>query len=287
MAGVGTGGTITGAGRYLKEVSGGKVKVIGADPEGSVYSGGTGRPYLVEGVGEDFWPTRVRPDDPRRDHRRLRRRLVRHDPPPGPRGGPAGRRLLRHGRGRRAARRRAAARTPSSSCCCPTVAAATCRRSSTTSGWRPTASCARRSTAERARDDGRRPAAQQVRRAAGPGAHAPVGDDPRRDRDPARVQRLADAGRRRRAARSWPARWRAASPSASCSARSSRAAPTSPTRWATTWGPPLPLIGSGRADLDDATKALSDTDALMVIEDGKPLGVITRHDLLGFLSHGK
>jgi cystathionine beta-synthase len=32
------------------------VQVIGADPEGSVYSGGTGRPYLVEGVGEDFWP---------------------------------------------------------------------------------------------------------------------------------------------------------------------------------------------------------------------------------------
>jgi cystathionine beta-synthase len=32
------------------------VRVIGADPEGSVYSGGSGRPYLVEGVGEDFWP---------------------------------------------------------------------------------------------------------------------------------------------------------------------------------------------------------------------------------------
>jgi cystathionine beta-synthase len=56
VAGVGTGGTITGAGRYLKEVSDGRVQVIGADPEGSVYSGGTGRPYLVEGVGEDFWP---------------------------------------------------------------------------------------------------------------------------------------------------------------------------------------------------------------------------------------
>ena len=56
VAGVGTGGTITGAGRYLKEMSGGRVQVIGADPEGSVYSGGTGRPYLVEGVGEDFWP---------------------------------------------------------------------------------------------------------------------------------------------------------------------------------------------------------------------------------------
>ena len=57
VAGVGTGGTITGTGRYLKEVSDGAVKIIGADPEGSVYSGGTGRPYLVEGVGEDFWPT--------------------------------------------------------------------------------------------------------------------------------------------------------------------------------------------------------------------------------------
>ncbi|ORT58461.1 cystathionine beta-synthase [Streptomyces sp. CB03238] len=57
VAGVGTGGTITGTGRYLKEVSGGKVRIVGADPEGSVYSGGSGRPYLVEGVGEDFWPT--------------------------------------------------------------------------------------------------------------------------------------------------------------------------------------------------------------------------------------
>jgi cystathionine beta-synthase len=56
VAGVGTGGTISGAGRYLKDVSEGRVRVIGADPDGSVYSGGTGRPYLVEGVGEDFWP---------------------------------------------------------------------------------------------------------------------------------------------------------------------------------------------------------------------------------------
>ncbi len=57
VAGMGTGGTISGVGKYLKEVSGGAVKVIGADPEGSLYSGGTGRPYLVEGVGEDFWPS--------------------------------------------------------------------------------------------------------------------------------------------------------------------------------------------------------------------------------------
>ncbi len=57
VTGMGTGGTISGTGRYLKEQSGGRVRVVGADPEGSVYSGGTGRPYLVEGVGEDFWPT--------------------------------------------------------------------------------------------------------------------------------------------------------------------------------------------------------------------------------------
>jgi cystathionine beta-synthase len=56
VAGVGTGGTISGIGRYLKEQNP-AVQVIGADPSGSVYSGGTGRPYLVEGVGEDFWPT--------------------------------------------------------------------------------------------------------------------------------------------------------------------------------------------------------------------------------------
>ena len=68
VAGVGTGGTITGAGRYLKEASAqrpeGAVKVVGADREGSVYSGGTGRHYLVEGVGEDFWPSAYDPTVP-------------------------------------------------------------------------------------------------------------------------------------------------------------------------------------------------------------------------------
>src|SRR5690554_3767014 len=71
VAGVGTGGTISGTGRYLKEVSadrpasdGGRVYVIGSDPAGSVYSGGDGRPYLVEGVGEDFWPGAYDPSVP-------------------------------------------------------------------------------------------------------------------------------------------------------------------------------------------------------------------------------
>ena len=66
VAGVGTGGTITGTGRYLKEVSGGSVQVIGADPEGSIYAGGDARPYLVEGVGEDFWPPAYDPSIPDR-----------------------------------------------------------------------------------------------------------------------------------------------------------------------------------------------------------------------------
>jgi cystathionine beta-synthase len=55
VAGVGTGGTVTGVGRYLKQRKP-DVTVVGADPEGSLYSGDKVRPYLVEGIGEDFWP---------------------------------------------------------------------------------------------------------------------------------------------------------------------------------------------------------------------------------------
>ncbi len=56
VASIGTGGTISGAGRYLKERNP-ELVVIGADPAGSVYSGGPVQPYLTEGIGEDFWPT--------------------------------------------------------------------------------------------------------------------------------------------------------------------------------------------------------------------------------------
>jgi cystathionine beta-synthase len=55
VAGAGTGGTISGVGKFLKEQNP-NIKVIAADPQGSVFSGGAGRPYLTEGVGEDFWP---------------------------------------------------------------------------------------------------------------------------------------------------------------------------------------------------------------------------------------
>ncbi|KAB8287769.1 cystathionine beta-synthase [Bifidobacterium ramosum] len=59
VAGIGTGGTISGTGRYLKEASDGAVQVIGSDPEGSIYSAPSMadvHQYDIEGVGEDFYP---------------------------------------------------------------------------------------------------------------------------------------------------------------------------------------------------------------------------------------
>src|SRR5262249_14336651 len=55
VAGAGTGGTLSGAGRFLKEKNP-QLRVIGADPEGSVLSGDSPRPWKVEGIGEDFVP---------------------------------------------------------------------------------------------------------------------------------------------------------------------------------------------------------------------------------------
>jgi cystathionine beta-synthase len=57
---IGTGGTISGAARYLKEQKP-HLLVVGADPEGSIYSSEKVTPYLVEGIGEDFWPTTFDP----------------------------------------------------------------------------------------------------------------------------------------------------------------------------------------------------------------------------------
>ncbi|MFD8751183.1 pyridoxal-phosphate dependent enzyme [Kitasatospora sp. NPDC059577] len=68
VAGVGTGGTVTGTGGYLKQASGGAVTVVGADPESSSYGGGDGSPWFVESIGhflhpgtiEDRWPQAYR-----------------------------------------------------------------------------------------------------------------------------------------------------------------------------------------------------------------------------------
>jgi cystathionine beta-synthase len=63
VCGIGTGGTISGAARHLRAQSP-DVVVVGADTEGSVYTGGPPHPYLTEGVGEDFWPATYDPDTP-------------------------------------------------------------------------------------------------------------------------------------------------------------------------------------------------------------------------------
>ena len=85
VASVGTGGTISGIGHYLKSKNP-NVRIIGADPEGSVLSGDTARPYLTEGVGEDFMPGThdpavvdrwVRVSD--RDAFRMARRVTREE----------------------------------------------------------------------------------------------------------------------------------------------------------------------------------------------------------------
>lgn len=85
VAGVGTGGTVSGTGMYLKEQNPG-VQIVGADPEGSILSGGELRPYKVEGIGEDFWPGTFNPDIidrwvrvSDRDSFRTARRLTREE----------------------------------------------------------------------------------------------------------------------------------------------------------------------------------------------------------------
>ncbi len=289
VTGVGTGGTITGTGRYLHDVSaerdGGPVHVVGADPAGSVYSGGDGRPYLVEGVGEDFWPSAYDPSVPDEiiavtdaESFAMTRRLAREEGMLV--GGSCGMAVV--------AALRLAERLEAED---PAAAAAAVVVVLLPDGGRGYMSKIFNDAWMRSYgfmdDDAAVTAADVLRTKSGDlpdlvHAHPSdtvhdaieilhtygvsqmpvVGAEP-----PVKIGEVAGSVSERQLLEHL------------FEGAATLADPVS-----AHMAPPLPLIGSGEG-LDAVRAGLRAGDALMVVDDGRPVGVLTRHDLLGFLAH--
>ena len=283
---VGTGGTISGVGRYFKERNP-DVLIVGADPEGSVYTAegeGDLHPYFVEGIGKDTWPDTMDPEGRRRVGPSLRPRHV-----PGRRGGSRARRACspaaRRARpsGRRCRSRGGSGPTRRCSRCSPTRAARTSRSSSTTSGCSSTASSSGSApvptVAELLRskrvEEGDVPALVTI------SAHQKVSEAidamQRHSISQLPVVRDGELGSLADVIGSLQDR--------DLLDRVFKNADALHEDVATAMQPPLATVDAAARSTRSSTALTGRTNAVLVASDGRPVGVVTRSDLLEYLAH--